>query len=99
MWSINLLIKGKFKIVKYKGLEIEFSISSEYFKESSGYYYVVLRVLDKNFRVLNSEIVDGNYKILEENWKFFKKIFNKKNLSRKECILLPFKTLAKALKS
>ena len=38
---------------------------------------------------------NGNYKILEEKWKFFKKIFNKKNLSRKECILLPFKTLKK----
>mgnify|MGYP001162358706 FL=1 len=38
---------------------------------------------------------NGNHKILEEKWKFFKKIFNKKNLSRKECILLPFKTLKK----
>ena len=55
----------EFKIVKYKNLDIEFSISSKYFKESSGYYYVVIRVLDKNFRVLNSETVDGNYKILE----------------------------------
>ena len=32
-------------------------------------------------------------------WKQFEKIFNKKNISRKECILLPFKTLTKALKS
>ena len=38
---------------------------------------------------------NGNHKILEEKWKFFKKIFNKKNLSRKECILLPFKALKK----
>ena len=38
---------------------------------------------------------NDNHKILEEKWKFFKKIFNKKNLSRKECILLPFKTLKK----
>ena len=55
----------EFKIVKYKNLDIEFSISSKYFKESSGYYYVVIRVLDKNFRVLNSETVDGDFKILE----------------------------------
>ena len=55
----------EFKLVKYKDVDIDFSISSEYFKESSGYYYVVLRVLDKNFRVLEFEIVDGNYKILE----------------------------------
>ena len=32
-------------------------------------------------------------------WKHFEKLFKKKNISRKECILLPFKTLAKALKS
>ena len=32
-------------------------------------------------------------------WKQFEKLFKKNNISRKECILLPFKTLAKALKS
>ena len=32
-------------------------------------------------------------------WKILEKLFNKKNISRKECLLLPFKTLAKALKS
>ena len=30
-----------------------------------------------------------------DKWKMFKKVFKKKNLSRKECILLPFKTLKK----
>ena len=39
-----------------------------------------------------------NLKFSKE-WKQFEKIFNKKNISRKECILLPFKTLTKALKS
>ena len=34
-----------------------------------------------------------------KEWSVFNKIFNKKNISRKECLLLPFKTLAKALKS
>jgi len=36
--------------------------------------------------------------ITEKEWESFKKILNKKNLSRKECLLLPFKTLSKALK-
>ena len=39
-----------------------------------------------------------NLKFSKE-WKQLEKIFNKKNISRKECILLPFKTLTKALKS
>jgi len=34
-----------------------------------------------------------------KEWSEFNRIFSKKNLSRKECLLLPFKTLAKALKS
>tara|TARA_Y100000590_G_scaffold149614_1_gene171881 strand:- start:674 stop:1072 length:399 start_codon:yes stop_codon:yes gene_type:complete len=36
--------------------------------------------------------------IFPNEWSIFNKIFNKKNISRKECLLLPFKTLAKALK-
>ena len=35
---------------------------------------------------------------LEKHWYDFKEILDQKNLSRKECLLLPIKTLAKALK-
>ena len=38
---------------------------------------------------------EGNDKIIDEKWISFKKLFKKKNLPRKECILLPFKTLKK----
>ena len=38
---------------------------------------------------------DENSKTIEKKWYFLKKLFKKKNLSRKECILLPFKTLKK----
>lgn len=34
-----------------------------------------------------------------KDWKKLEVLFNKKNIARKECILLPFKTLAKALKN
>jgi len=47
------------------------------------------------------EIVENyfeNQKItFPKEWSIFNKIFNKKNSSRKECLLLPFKTLSKAL--
>ena len=36
---------------------------------------------------------------LEKHWKDFKEILNKKNISRKECLLLPLKTVLKALKN
>ena len=37
--------------------------------------------------------------IFPKEWSIFNKLFNRKNISRKECLLLPFKTLTKALKS
>ena len=44
------------------------------------------------------ESVDQLKKINTKDIKNFKKIMNPKNISRKECLLLPFKTLLKALK-
>ena len=38
---------------------------------------------------------DGNFKIFNKKWLLLKKLFNKKNLPKKNCILLPFKTLKK----
>ena len=37
----------------------------------------------------------GNFKIIDKKWLLLNKLFKKKNLSRKSCILLPFKTLKK----
>ena len=48
------------------------------------------------------EIVENyfeNQKItFPKEWSIFKKLFNEKNLSRKECLKLPFKTLSKIFK-
>ena len=38
---------------------------------------------------------EGNAGIVEKKWLFLKKLFKKKSISRKECLLLPFKTLKK----
>ena len=40
----------------------------------------------------------GENIVFPKEWNVFKQIFDKKNISRKECLLLPFKTLSKALK-
>ena len=45
---------------------------------------------EKNFDQLKKNNIKG--------FKDFEKILNSKNISRKECLLLPFKTLSKALK-
>ena len=41
---------------------------------------------------------EDNLTNIPKEWKVFKKIFDKKNISRKDCLLLPFKTVSKALK-
>ncbi len=41
---------------------------------------------------------DENNKSFNNEWSGFSKLFDKKNISRKECLILPFKTLSKALK-
>ena len=46
-----------------------------------------------------SENMFGSTKlVLEKKWKYFIELFNKKNISRKECLLLPIRTVLKALK-
>jgi len=35
---------------------------------------------------------------IDTKWQSFKEIINKNNISRKECLLLPFRTISKALK-
>ena len=52
--------------------------------------------------ILNSELffekkIDQSKKNNIKDVKDFKKILNPENISRKECLLLPFKTLSKAL--
>ena len=44
------------------------------------------------------DIFENTKIVLEKNWKDFLKLFNKKNISRKECLLLPLRTVQKALK-
>ena len=43
-------------------------------------------------------IFDDTKIVIEKNWKDFLELFNKKNISRKECLLLPLRTVLKALK-
>ena len=42
---------------------------------------------------------DNKKSTFPREWSIFNKIFKKKNISRKECLILPFKTLSKALKN
>ena len=51
----------------------------------------------KDFIKICENIFENTKIILEKNWASFKELFNKKNISRKECLLLPIRTIDKAL--
>ena len=40
---------------------------------------------------------EGNLRIIDKKYLFLRKLLKKKNFSRKECLLLPFKTLKKII--
>jgi nitrogen fixation protein NifU and related proteins len=49
--------------------------------------------------ILNAEkIFDDIKSNIDKHWSDFNELFDKKNISRKECLLLPLKTILKALK-
>jgi hypothetical protein len=51
----------------------------------------------KDFIKICENIFENTKIILEKKWISFKELFNKKNISRKECLLLPIRTIEKAL--
>ena len=51
----------------------------------------------KDFIKICENIFENTKIILEKKWISFKELFNKKNISRKECLLLPLRTVFKAL--
>ena len=52
----------------------------------------------KNFGISCENIFENTKTLFEKNWRDFLELFNKKNISRKECLLLPIRTVLKALK-
>ena len=61
------------------------------------------KIKDKNINQIIAFIAHGEELFfdvktkLSNDWKSFKEILNKKNINRKECLLLPLKTVQKAL--
>ena len=51
----------------------------------------------KDFIKICKNIFGNTEIILEKKWISFKELFDKKNISRKECLLLPIRTIDKAL--
>ena len=92
------------KIVKDQILDFGYQCKSCIFCQASA---SVLSNFSINNKISNIEKAINFFETFFENettkipkeFKKFKILFRKNNLSRKECILLPFKTLSKAIKS
>ena len=52
----------------------------------------------KKFIEDSESMFESTKLVLEKKWNDFLELFNKKNISRKECLLLPMRTVLKALK-
>ena len=52
----------------------------------------------KNFVSISEKIFEDAKSNLSKHWNDFKELFDKKHISRKECLLLPLRTVLKALK-
>ena len=52
----------------------------------------------KSFITNGEKLFDDAKVAIEKHWRDFKEILDKKNLARKECLLLPLRTFLKALK-
>ena len=52
----------------------------------------------KTFLLHGEKLFDDIKINIDKHWKDFKEIFIKKNLNRKECLLLPLRTVLKAIK-
>ena len=70
----------------------------------SGYCEFVIKKFDKLQKNKIKELCDyaksffnKEQESIEKKWSFLSKLFDQKNISRKECILLPFNALKKII--
>ena len=80
----------EFKLIKAKNKDLVLSINSEYFIED--YYYVVISVFNKHFRISEFEILERKFNIIElqdlaKNDKYTVTEFLKFLKSDDECIV------------
>ena len=96
--QIDLVIK-KNKIIDfgYQGKSCVYCQASVSLLSRNSINKTIVHV--KNLLKISETFFEKKNATFPKEWSVFNKIFNKQNMSRKECLLLPFKTLTKALKS
>ena len=95
--EISLLIKDN------KVIDMGYQCKSCVYCQAS-FSLLSRKIKNKKINEIKTFVTDGeklfeDVKVtIEKHWKDFKIILDKKNLARKECLLLPLRTILKALK-
>ena len=94
--KIYLVIKqGMIKKIKYNGDSCIYCQASASLLSKTVKGKTIKEI--KNFVISSTALFETGKIMTNKNFHIFKKIFNKKNAARKNCLLLPLKTLQKAL--
>ena len=94
--EINLLVKNN------KVIDIGYQCKSCVYCQAS-VSLLSQNIKNKSLEEINEfinvceNIFENNKIILEKKWISFKELFERKNISRKECLLLPIRTVDKAI--
>ena len=96
--EISLIVKNN--VIKDMGYQCKSCIYCQASVSLLSRKVIEKKINDIENFISKGEKLFGNVKTsLEKHWKDFKEILNEKNIARKECLLLPLKTISKALKS
>jgi len=96
-------MKISLKIVKDKIVDVGYQCKSCVYCQASvsllSRHTINKTILNvKKLLSLAETFFEKDNTVFLKEWSVFNKIFVKKNISRKECLLLPFKAISKALK-
>ena len=95
--KITIELEIKKKIIKKMSYETEACIFCQASVSLLSKKTLNKKVDNVKILLMNSEnFFDKNKDLINNEWKEFEIILNKKNIARKDCLLLPFKTMQKA---
>ena len=97
-------IEIRLKITNDKILDFGYQSKSCIYCQASA-SLLAINIKNKKVKIINQLLNDvenffsNSHNKFEKEWPQYQVLFTKKNISRKGCLLLPFQTLNKALKS
>ena len=102
VWVELIVINIKMNNIKDPLQILQIWFSSSFPVGSYAYSHGLEAIIDNKLIKSKNDVEEffsNRYNKFEKEWPQYQVLFTKKNISRKGCLLLPFQTLNKALKS